>query len=92
MITTDSPPTRSAIRSASSRRLRFCASSCVRCCLEPLAVVLAGPERLLLRQQKVAGKTGLHLHHIAHLPELFDALEQDHFNGGHRSRSLAPAM
>ena len=51
--------------------------------LEARQVVLAGAQRLLLRQQVVAGEAGLHLHHVAHLPELFDALEQDQFHSGH---------
>ena len=38
-------------------------------------------QRLLLRQQEVAGEAVLHLHHIAHLAELFDAFEQDHLHG-----------
>ena len=33
-------------------------------------VVLGGAQRLLLRQQEVAGEAGLHLHHIAHLTKL----------------------
>src|SRR5882672_9503841 len=40
-------------------------------------VVLGGAQRLLLRQQEVAGVTGLHLHHVAHLTELGHALQQD---------------
>ena len=51
--------------------------------LEARQVVLAGAQRLLLRQQEVAGEAGLHLHHVAHLSELFDTLEQDQFHIGH---------
>src|SRR5216683_2898342 len=40
-------------------------------------VVLGGAQRLLLRQQEVAGVTGLHLHHVAQLTELGHALQQD---------------
>jgi hypothetical protein len=40
-------------------------------------VVFGGAQRLLLRQQVVAGKARLHLHHVAHLAELGYALEQD---------------
>jgi hypothetical protein len=39
-------------------------------------------ERLALRQQKVAGKAVLDAHDLAHLSELGDAFEQNHFHGG----------
>src|SRR3546814_2202327 len=39
---------------------------------------LARAQRLALRQQEVAGEAGLHLHHVAHLAELLDSLQQDH--------------
>ena len=48
-------------------------------------VVLVGAQGFFLRQQIVAGEAGLDPHHVAHLPQLFNALEQDQFNGGHGS-------
>jgi hypothetical protein len=51
------------------------------------AVVLVGAKRLLLRQEEVSGVARLHLHHISHLSQLVDALEQDQFNSGHATGS-----
>ena len=67
--------------SASLLRSRLRASSCAFWRLEIFAVGLGGAQRLLLRQQEVAGKAVLHLHLVAHLAELLDAFEQDHLHG-----------
>src|SRR3546814_11781489 len=45
---------------------------------EDLAVGLVGAQRLLARQQEVAGEAVLHLHHIADAAELLDSFEQNH--------------
>src|SRR5262249_60758610 len=49
--------------------------------LEAGLVGVGGAKRLLLRQEVVAGEAGLHAHHLAHLAELLDALEQDDVHG-----------
>ena len=49
--------------------------------LEIFAVGLGGAQRLLLRQQEVAGEAVLDAHFVAHLAELLDAFEQDHLHG-----------
>src|SRR5262249_6425457 len=49
--------------------------------LEIVAIGLCGAQRLLLRQEKVAGEAVLHLHFVAHLAELFDAFKQYHLHG-----------
>src|SRR3954451_21916904 len=46
---------------------------------EDLAVRFVGAERLLARQQVVAGEAVLDLHHVADSAELLDAFKQDHF-------------
>ena len=51
--------------------------------LEAGEVLLGGAQRLLLRQQVVAGEPGFYPHPLAHLPQLLDPLEQDQFHGGH---------
>src|SRR3712207_6354868 len=51
--------------------------------LEARQVLLAGADRLALRQEEVAGVAGADPHHLAHLPELVHALHQDEFD--HRS-------
>ena len=50
--------------------------------LELGAVVLGGAQRLALRQQEIARKAVLDAHDFAHLAELGDAFEQDHFHLG----------
>ena len=49
--------------------------------LEMLLVGLRGAQRLAARQEEVARIAVAHLHGLAHLAELGDALEQDHFHG-----------
>src|SRR4029079_13415835 len=49
--------------------------------LEHFAVGVVGAQRLLARQQVVARKAVLDLHHIADGAELLDAFKQDHFHG-----------
>src|SRR5205085_12505243 len=46
------------------------------------AVVLRGAQRLALRQQEIACEAVFHAHDFAHLSELADAFEQDHFHVG----------
>ena len=53
--------------------------------LEDLAVRFVGAERLLAREEVVAGEPVLHLHHVADGAELLDALKQNDF---HVERSL----
>ncbi len=59
-------------------------------------VVLARADCLLLRQQPVARVAGADPHDVAHLAEILDPLQQDHFDGGHgallssRCRAAAP--
>ena len=48
--------------------------------VEPLLVVGGRPQGLAAREQKVAGKAVLDAHDVAHLAELADTLEQDHFH------------
>ena len=48
--------------------------------LEARAVFLGGAQRLALRQQEIARKAVLDAHDFAHLAELGDAFEQDHFH------------
>ncbi len=48
--------------------------------LEPREVVLVGADRLAGRDQVVARVARLHLHQLAHLAELVDALHQDEFD------------
>ena len=43
-------------------------------------VALGRPQRLFLRQEIVPRIARLDRHDVAHLPELFDALHQDHFH------------
>ena len=50
--------------------------------LELGAVVLGGPKRLALRQQEIAREAVLHADDFAHLAELGDTLQQDHFHLG----------
>src|SRR3546814_5477608 len=58
---------------------------------EHLAVRVRGAQRLLLRQQVVAGEPGLHVHHLAHLAEALDALQQYDFHRPHSSSCRAAA-
>jgi len=46
--------------------------------LELLQVLLGGAQRLPLRQQVVAGESGLDPHHFAHLAQLLDPFEENH--------------
>ena len=48
--------------------------------LEARAVLLGGTQRLALGQEKIARKAVLDAHDVAHLAELGDAFEQDHFH------------
>src|SRR5690554_4890274 len=48
--------------------------------LENGEVLLVGSERLALRQQIVACEAGANLNDVAHLAEILDTLEQDHFH------------
>ena len=56
--------------------------------VEILAVGRGRTQGLFLRQQEIAREAGLHLHDVAHLAEIGDALEQDHFHLCH-GRALA---
>src|SRR5690625_2467368 len=47
---------------------------------EDSEILPVGAECLALRQEKVARKTWSHAHDIAHLSQILDALEQDHFH------------
>ena len=49
------------------------------------AVLLGGPQRLLLRQQKVASIPILHVDDVAHLAEPADALKQNDLHWGNSS-------
>ena len=83
MITTDRPthPLGQALRLfAALDVLRFKLGALL---IEMREIAFVGAQRLLLRQKEVAGVTRLHLHHVAHLPQVFDPLEQDQFNGCH---------
>ena len=44
-------------------------------------LALVARSALPLRQQEIAGKAVLDAHHLAHLAELGDAFEQNHFHG-----------
>ena len=48
--------------------------------LEPLHVGGGGAQRLALRQQEIAGIAVAHADDLAHLAELGDPLEKDHFH------------
>jgi hypothetical protein len=48
--------------------------------VEAFLVVGGCPQGLAARQQKVASKAVLDAHDVAHLAELADTLEQDHFH------------
>jgi hypothetical protein len=45
------------------------------------AVILGGAQRLALREQEIARETVLDAHDLAHLAELGDTFEQNHFHG-----------
>ena len=47
---------------------------------EARLVVGGRAQRLAARQQEIAGKAVFHAHDFAHLAELADAFEQDHFH------------
>ena len=49
---------------------------------EQLAVGFVGAQRLLARQQVIAGEAVLDLHHVADGAELLDALKQNDFHVG----------
>src|SRR3546814_9527113 len=53
--------------------------------LEAGEIVLRCPHRLFLRQEVIAREARLDRHDVAHLPELLDALHQDHRSEEHTS-------
>src|SRR5579883_128333 len=55
--------------------------------LEIGEIVLGRAQRLLLRQEEVAGVAGSHIDHLAHLAELLDPLQQNDLHHGRASLS-----